>query len=310
MSDPVLDHARRSIATGSKSFALASRLLTREMRRDCVLLYAWCRHADDVIDGQASGHSPAAATRPPEEARARLQELRRRTHQALEGAKTETVYGGLARVVNSRRIPRRHVDELLDGFRMDVEARRYRDMSDVLDYCYHVAGVVGVMMARIMGVRDPEVLDRASDLGIAFQLTNIARDVVDDARIGRVYLPRSLLRAEGLDGVDPDDPGQRAALHRAALRLLDLSEAYYDSATAGVAALPRRPAFAIAAAQGIYRRIGVKLRGQGPGAWEGRLSTTRAEKLRLVAKAAGNTLLAPRRPVPDVSRDGLYRRPG
>ena len=305
MSDITVEQAKQSIAVGSKSFAMASRFLPAGMHEDCVLLYAWCRHADDMIDGQQAGF---AAT-PAGDAAARLAELRALTRQALEGAPTAPVYAGLARVVAAHAIPHRHVEELLAGFQMDVDGRSYRDMGDLLDYCYHVAGVVGVMMARIMGVRDEAVLDRASDLGLAFQLTNIARDVIDDARIGRVYLPRDLLRAEGIEAVDADDPAQRAALHRVALRLLDLAEIYYRSADAGIAALPRRPALAIAAARNIYRQIGVKLRHIGPDAWNGRLSTTRGEKLRLAAGAMGATILSPRRRVAPISRAGLYSRP-
>jgi len=305
MTDATLDQARQSIAVGSKSFAMASRFLPAGMHEDCVMLYAWCRHADDVIDGQEAGFAAGAGGDPA----ARLAELRDLTHRALRGKAAAPVYAGLARVVAARSIPHRHVDELLDGFAMDVEGRVYRDMNDLLDYCYHVAGVVGVMMARIMGVRDEAVLDRASDLGLAFQLTNIARDVIDDARIGRTYLPRALLDAEGIGAIDPDDPGQRPALHRAALRLLDQAEVYYRSADTGIAALPRRPALAIAAARNIYRQIGVKLRAAGPDAWNGRLSTTKAEKLRLAARAVGSTILSPRRRAVPVSRDGLYLRP-
>lgn len=305
MSDATLDQARRSIAVGSKSFAMASRFLPAGMHEDCVMLYAWCRHADDVIDGQEAGFATGA----PHDPAARLAELRDLTRRALAGDAAAPVYAGLARVVAARDIPHRHVDELLDGFAMDVDGRVYAGLNDLLDYCYHVAGVVGVMMARIMRVRDEAVLDRASDLGLAFQLTNIARDVIDDARIGRTYLPRDLLAAEGIAAIDPDDKNQRAALHRVALRLLDEAEIYYRSADAGIAALPRRPALAIAAARNIYRQIGVKLRAQGPEAWNGRLSTTKGEKLRLAAKALGSTVLNPRRRAAVVSRDGLYVRP-
>ena len=305
-TDTMLARARQSIAVGSKSFAMASRLLPGGLHDDCVMLYAWCRHADDLIDGQQAGF---AAGRPPDPA-ARLAVLRDLTHRALRGQPSAPVYAGLARVVAARAIPHRHVDELLDGFAMDVGDRLYHDLNDTLDYCYHVAGVVGVMMARIMDVRDDAVLDRASDLGLAFQLTNIARDVIDDARIGRSYLPGDWLAAEGIGRIDPDDLGQRAALHRVALRLLDEAERYYRSADAGIAVLPRRPALAIAAARNIYRQIGVKLRRIGPSAWDGRLSTTRAEKLRLAGRAMGTTILYPRRRALQADRAGLYRRPG
>lgn len=305
MSDETLEQARQSIATGSKSFALASRLLPGGLHDDCVMLYAWCRHADDMIDGQDGGF----ASDGPHDPAARLAELRTETRLALAGRPTAPVHAGLARVVAARAIPHRHVDELLDGFAMDVAGRVYGDLHDTLDYCYHVAGVVGVMMARIMGVRDEAVLDRASDLGLAFQLTNIARDVIDDARMGRCYLPGEWLAVEGIDGIDPDDPNQRPALYRIALRLLDEAERYYRSADAGIAALPRRPALAIAAARNIYRAIGVRQRRIGPAAWDGRLSITAGKKLRLAGRAVGATILNPRRRASPAARDGLYRRP-
>ncbi|PZO66609.1 MAG: phytoene synthase [Paracoccus denitrificans] len=305
MTDTTFQAARESIAVGSKSFAMAARFLPADMYQDCVMLYAWCRHADDVIDGQQAGFAARAVDDPT----ARLAELRAETQRALDGAPSAPVYAGLARVMQARDIPHRHVDELLAGFAMDVDGRVYHDMNDLLDYCYHVAGVVGVMMARIMGIRDEAVLDRASDLGLAFQLTNIARDVIDDARIGRVYLPRNHLAAEGIAQIDPDDPSQRDALHRVALHLLTEAEQYYQSADIGIAALPRRPALAIAAARNIYRQIGVKLRATGPKAWDGRLSTTKGEKLRLAAKAAGSTVLALRRRPQPVDRSGLFSRP-
>jgi len=128
----------------------------------------------------------------------RLEILRRDTANALAGNATDNlVFAGLARVVQTHDIDHRHPYDLLKGFEMDVSDRIYNTVDDILDYSYHVAGVVGVMMAHIMGVRDAATLNRASDLGLAFQLTNIARDVVDDARAGRVFIPKDLLKQHG-----------------------------------------------------------------------------------------------------------------
>jgi phytoene synthase len=211
-------------------------------------------------------------------------------------------------VAKRHRIPIRHPEELLAGFEMDVTNRRYATISDTLDYCYHVAGVVGVMMAMIMGVRDARTLDRACDLGLAFQLTNIARDVVEDARAGRVYLPTELLARHGIDVLDPEDLSQRSALHAAAMELLDLAESYYASAFSGITALPPRSAWAIAAARRVYRAIGSKLRAGGPAAWNGRVSTSKAEKAALLGLALGDVART-RVTKPDVSRSGLWQRP-
>ncbi|WP_435169629.1 phytoene/squalene synthase family protein [Falsirhodobacter sp. 1013] len=295
MTDTTVAHAEDSIAKGSKSFAAAARIFDRQIRDDCVMLYAWCRHCDDVIDGQDHGMTQSPDFRPGQ--MQRLATLRAQTAAALAGEpQTDPVFESLRRVAQRNAIPALYPNQLLDGFAMDVAEREYRTTKDLLDYCYHVAGVVGVMMAQIMGARDPEVLDRASDLGIGFQLTNIARDVMEDAAAGRSYLPQDLLGDRSRDD-----------LYRVALHLLDLAEAYYDSALTGMAALPPRSALAIAAARRVYRAIGVKLRKGGPAAWDQRVSTTKAEKAALFAAASldvARSRFAKPRP-----RVGLYQRP-
>jgi phytoene synthase len=307
MSDAVLASSKIAIAKGSQSFAAAARLFDRHTREDAVLLYAWCRHCDDVVDGQTLGHEQQDDFR--EGQQQRLDLLRRQTASALQGEQvSDPVFEALRRVVERHQIPVRHPEELLAGFQMDVTERRYETVSDTLDYCYHVAGVVGVMMAMIMGVRDPKTLDRACDLGLAFQLTNIARDVVEDARAGRIYLPAELLARHGLDGIDPEDMAQRPALHAAALELLDLADNYYASAYAGITALPPRSAWAIAAARRVYRTIGGKLRAGGPAAWDERVSTSKGEKLALLGLALGDVART-RAMTDDVPRLGLWRRP-
>ena len=172
-------------------------------RDDTVMLYAWCRHADDVIDGQALGSRPEAVNDP----QARLDGLRADTLAALQGDGPVTPpFAALRAVARRQDFPQAwpHGPDR-SAFGMDIEARDYRSLDDVLEYSDHVAGIVGVMMARVMGVRDDPVLDRACDLGLAFQLTNIARDVIDDARIGRCYLPGDWLDQAGarIDGPVP-----------------------------------------------------------------------------------------------------------
>ncbi len=160
------------------------------------MLYAWCRHCDDVIDGQDLGHgmeTPDAAS-----ARQRLTALYAKTRAALAGEPTDDPdFAAFQRVALRRHIPERYAIELIDGFAMDVAARRYETLEDTLDYCWHVAGVVGVMMALVMGIEpdDLPTLRRAQDLGLAFQLTNISRDVIEDAQNSRIYLPAAWLEA-------------------------------------------------------------------------------------------------------------------
>jgi len=307
MNDSVVAQSEQAIAKGSQSFAAAARLFDRGTRDDAVMLYAWCRHCDDVIDGQSLGHEQVADFR--EGQHARLEDLRHQTEAALDGnVSGDYIFDALRRVVARHAIPHRHPQELLTGFEMDVANRRYATIEDTLDYCYHVAGVVGVMMAMIMGARDEHVLDRASDLGLAFQLTNIARDVIDDARAGRVYVPTELLARHGVTTIDAEDREQWPRLHAAALELLDLADQYYASAYQGMASLPPRSAWAIAAARRVYRAIGNKMRQGGPSAWEARVSTTKGEKMALLGLSLGDVLRT-RGPSAEVPRHGLWQRP-
>ncbi len=276
----LLAFCEQRIAVGSKSFAGAARLFDAETRASAVMLYAWCRHCDDVIDGQELGFVPAGSNGFAQTATAeRLATLRAETMAALEGRYVRPEFQALATVAKRHDIANRHPLDLIEGFDMDVAGRRYRTQEDTLTYCYHVAGVVGVMMAQIMGVKDASTLARASDLGIAFQLTNIARDVIADAHAGRVYLPDDLLARHGLDAATICDPERRDAVAAAVGELLSTAEAYYASAGRGVSALPFRSAWAIASARRVYRDIGRLVRKRGAAAWDRRTSTGRGAKL-------------------------------
>ncbi|MFG1464451.1 phytoene/squalene synthase family protein [Xanthobacter sp. DSM 24535] len=286
----VLTASEAAIAKGSKSFAAAAKLFDPRTRADAVMLYAWCRHCDDVVDGQVLGHGRVAESM---SAQARLDGLYEETHRAYRGLPTtHPAFAAFAEVIRRNAIPERYPLDLLEGFRMDVEDRKYETIKDTLSYCYHVAGVVGVMMALIMGAREEEVLHRACDLGLAFQLTNISRDVVEDAGIGRVYLPAEWLRAVG---VEPDAvalPANRQKVADVVARLLDLAEPYYESALIGVRALPFRSACAITTARAVYRAIGTKVRAAGPLAWDERRSTTKGEKIAFAASGAVQAALS------------------
>ena len=306
--DAVTQHGHASIKKGSKSFAIASRVLPPALRDDASMLYAWCRYCDDVIDGQVMGHDQIENYK--EGQSERLDMLRGKTRAALSGEITDDpVFAGLARVVKTHSIDHRHPFELLKGFEMDASERVYETAEDILDYSYHVAGVVGVMMANIMGVRDAATLDRASDLGLAFQLTNIARDVVDDARADRVFVPRELLIAAGapIDAQSLSEPQSWPAAHAAACAQLDIAEQYYESAKAGIKELPFRCAWAISAALSVYREIGEKLREAGPNAWEQRVSASGGRKIALALGAVGPAMV--RKSVDVTPRDGFYERP-
>lgn len=304
MTDPVLRAARADIRRGSRSFGLAARLLEAHVRDDAILLYAWCRHCDDTVDGQVLG-GPISE---PRDATAQLIRLRSSTRDALAGRPASAPFAALARVVARHAIPSAHPEELLDGLAMDVAGRRYDTLCDTLDYCYHAAGVVGVMMAMVMGARDVRTLDHASDLGIAFQLTNIARDVVADARAGRCYLPADLLARHSLRSEDLTDPTAAPRAQAAAIVLLDVAETYYASGRAGLAMLPRGSVWGIAAAHRIYREIGTYVRRADPQAWSDRVATPLWRKIVLAGFAARDrrhSFMAE----PGI-RDQLWSRPG
>jgi len=280
-------YSRERIELGSKSFAGASKLFDPATRASAMMLYAWCRHCDDVIDGQELGHNTTEA--PHAATEARLSELRAKTIAALDGRASEPAFLALQTVAARHVIPRRFPLDLIEGMAMDVRGHQARTLDDTLLYCYHVAGCVGVMMAIVMGAKTHAALDRASDLGLAFQLTNIARDVAADARAGRLYIPAAWL-AEA--GISPDQilaPQNRDAVHAVRLRLLGEADRYYASAYYGLPMLPARSALAIAAARRIYQGIGANVRALGPAGLETRAFVSRARKRVLAAAALADT---------------------
>ncbi len=269
------------------------------------LLYAWCRACDDIADGQDHGHTMSVV----EDAPQRIAAMATLTDAALAGrAIGLPAFDALRIVAGETRLPARYAHDLIQGFRLDAEDWRPRTEDDLLTYCYHVAGVVGCMMAVIMGV-DPDdaaVLDRACDLGLAFQLSNIARDIAEDAAAGRCYLPTDWLAEMG---IAPDaimaDPAKLAVL---AKRLTDRSAQFEASARIGTRALSFRSAWAVLAAADIYGTIGRKVAGRGASAWDRRVTTSKAEKLRFIAQAWRNA--RGRQGLADVPRDPtLWRRP-
>ena len=307
MNDQVIDHATQAINVGSKSFAAAARLFDERTRQSAVMLYAWCRHCDDVIDGQVLGHGQVAGDRSAGEAR--LVELVDLTERAYAGEPmSDPAFAAFQQVVQRHRIPKAHPLEHLAGFRMDVQDYYYRTLDDTLLYCYRVAGVVGLMMARVMGATAEATLDRACDLGLAFQLTNIARDIVEDAEIGRAYLPAEWLQEAGIPADEVSLPQHREALATLAARLVDLAEPYYQSAAQGLRDLPLRSAWSIATAHGVYRQIGVEVKARGANAWDSRVSTSNAQKLQFLL-GGGVLALASRRMQVRPRPDGLWTRP-
>ncbi len=278
---------RRLLRHGSRTFFLSSFLLPSEVRRAASALYAFCRTADDAVDLVAD--SSAAVPR-----------LRERLAAVYDEKPADhPVDRALHRVVDRYRIPRELFDLLLEGLAWDADRRQYETLSDLRTYAVRVAGVVGAMMSVLMGVRSESALGRAFDLGVAMQLTNIARDVGEDARAGRLYLPRAWMREAGLD---PDAwlarPVHDAALASVVSRLLDEADRLYLRAGGGIAELPFGCRPGINASRLVYREIGVEVARRGFDALSGRAVVPGPRKLRMLAGAMAGGMLsrAPARP--------------
>lgn len=291
--------AEASISRGSKSFAAASRLFDRATRERVWLLYAWCRACDDLADGQDHG-GESAATADTADRIARIQDL---TEAALAGEPTaDPAFDCLSVIANETRLSHAHVYDVVEGFALDGDGWRPESEADLMAYCYHVAGAVGCLMAAVMGVRpaDDDTLDRACDLGLAFQLANIARDVAEDARASRCYLPRAWLDEYGLAENGLLTAEARPSVAALTTRLARLSARYEESARLGTPALDGRAAWAVLAAAGIYGGIARKVEQAGEAALDRRMSTSGTEKLGWLVRAgwqsANRVRLYPPRP--------------
>jgi len=277
-----LSACRALMRGGSKTFFAASLLLPARVRAPASALYAYCRLADDAID---LGTDPFAA-------------------MAVLQARLDAIYAGrpgsaeadraLSQVVHRHAIPRVLLDALLEGFLWDAQGRRYETLADVEDYGARVAGAVGAMMALVMGNHSAQALARACELGVAMQLTNIARDVGEDARNGRLYLPRQWLREVGVD-VDAWllAPVFNPAIAQVTKRLLEAADVLYRRAEQGIAELPRDCRPAIHAARLVYAEIGHQLVRSGLDSITRRTVVPRRRKLALIARATGAVFIAP-----------------
>lgn len=268
---------RTAIRRGSKSFFAAGRMLPGDVREAAYGLYAFCRYSDDLVDEATNATARHAA----------VVRLDARVGRAYAGQPADAPADrAFAEIVASFAIPEALPRALIEGFAWDAAGRRYEDLSALHAYAARVAGSVGAMMALIMGVRTPEALARACDLGAAMQLTNIARDVGEDARAGRLYLPLDWMRAAGLD---PDaflaEPTPSPALAAIVAELLAEADRLYRQAEAGIAVLPPRCRPAIRAAGLIYGEIGRVIAAFGHETVSRRARVSGVRKLALIARA-------------------------
>jgi len=267
----------------SKSFYLSSLLLPRHVRQASWALYAFCRRADDAVDEVGEGSAAA-----------RLEGLHRRLDAAYAGRPDDhPIDRSFAQLVETYRIPKALPLALLDGMEMDARGGPilYETEDELLTYCFSVASTVGLMMTVVMGVTEDIAWLRAADLGVAMQLTNIARDVGEDAGRGRIYLPRSML-AEA--GITPEEllvlPAATIATREVTQRLLALADAHYRAADLGIPLLPRSCRLAITASRLIYSRIGKAIRNNGYDSITRRAYVSLPAKLGLVLAALPSLL--------------------
>jgi len=280
MSEDALVISRRIIAHHSRSFALASRLLPAAVRDRAVVVYAWCRRADDAVD-----LAPADTVA---DALASLQDELGVIYGT--GPLPDPILQAFRQVTRTCQIPRHYPQELLEGLAMDARGTDYDNMSRLLEYCYRVAGTVGLMMCHVMGIRDEQATTNAAHLGVAMQITNICRDVEEDWRRGRMYIPAEVLRRHGTGRLQPEagQPFPEAvgpAVAQAIGELLEVADAYYRSGDAGIPALSWRCGLAVRTARNVYSAIGARIRAQRCDPTAGRAWVSGPAKLRLVAQA-------------------------
>jgi phytoene synthase len=283
LHDPqaVMDHH-------AKSFSWAARFLSAPARRDAALLYAFARTADDFADEADLGSL--------QERNAALRDLRK---QALEPVfPINSLANQTGSMLRDHGVPHAVLETLMDSLQADIDARQIDTTDNLLLFAYGVAGTVGQMMRPLLGA-PPSADACAISLGVAMQLTNIARDVVEDAQRGRCYVPSEWgLTLRGMSA--PRSAEERSVAFTALQRLLALSDDFYAFARSGISAIPRHNRRAIRIAAALYQGIGRKILRQGPNLyWQGRTFLTRPEKIRILAQ----TLLLPELPMRKSARD-------
>ncbi len=263
-----MEHCREAIRHGSLSFHAASKLLPAHVRDPALALYAFCRLADDEVDLKKDKIGSVLR-------------LRDRLDRVYAGQpKDAPTDRAFAAIVDEFEMPRALPDALLEGLAWDADERRYKTLSGVKDYSARVASAVGAMMCVLMRVRDADALARACDLGVAMQLTNIARDVGEDAQERRIYLPLDWLDAAGID-VEQffANPTPSKAVRAMVKRLVMEANRLYIRSEAGVGALPAACRPGIYGARYIYAGIGGQLTSMGYDSISARARTNKWQKI-------------------------------
>ncbi|MFZ4710296.1 MAG: phytoene/squalene synthase family protein [Zwartia sp.] len=265
------------LATKGRTFYWARYLLGRVYGGRATRLYGFCRHLDDLVDEASST----------DEAR---QALAVHRCALLSGYSNDPLVGDALALMQQCAIEPIYALELISGVESDLEAVRVADVDELLRYCYKVAGTVGLMMTGVLDVKCERALPHAIDLGIAMQLTNICRDVADDAKLNRRYLPASLLGDLEVSQLIAPDPSIQSEIKQCVKTLLALADQYYKSGEAGLHYLPLNARAAILVAARVYREIGQVLKARDFAYWESRAFVTPPVKFVKTAAALVGTL--------------------
>jgi len=267
---PVVAEARAVLSVRARSFRWGAFFLPAAVSDDAAIVYAFCRLADDLADDAPDALTAAAA----------LASLR---SELLGGDAPRPVVAAFLDVVRRKGPGLAPALDLLHGVEGDLHEVRMPDDEALLRYCYEVAGTVGLMMSSVLGAVAPSAREPALALGRAMQLTNICRDVAEDAGLGRVYLPRDRLAAIGLA---PEDVlTRRPSVAPVLVDLLALADVHYRFAEEGMRHIPARSRLAIRVASRLYQGIGGEIGRRGHDAWSGRAVVPPWRKLGLVARA-------------------------
>ncbi len=278
--------ARSDIKAGSKSFSFASFFFGERERQACWQLYAWCRRSDDAIDNAASRADAVI----------QLDELEKRTKAAFRAEVTdrsnEHPWSGLRDIAVRYSLPEHAALDMLRGFSIDLgpdgptQSVQMRNWDELEDYCYCVAGTVGLLMCPIMGVTDAAASQSAMAMGKAMQLTNIARDVKEDFERARIYLPLNWLIEHGVQPNNLLAQENRSAVFEVVRRMLVRAEDLYSLGESGLHYLPWRAAWAVQIAASVYREIGRQVLARGADTDYRRVVVSRPRKLVLFISAS------------------------
>ena len=294
------EESKRITREHAHTFYFASHMLPREKREAAYAVYAFCRHADNLVDvrgGEASS-DPAISVR--------LSALRDELTDIYEGSAEKTSWPALQAVIRRYQIPRRYFDSLIDGVEMDLSPRVFNAFAELDLYCYRVASVVGLIMTHVLGATSEEALRDAAHLGTAMQLTNILRDVGEDFRLGRMYLPRDEMEQFGVDERTIGEGVVTAEVRRLLEFQIARARDYYRMAQPGIALLPNDGSqLCVRLMSTLYARILNAIEDNGYDVFSRRAHVPFRTKCRLALSVVTRAPVSPLRRQGEAARGGV-----